>query len=103
MLLYVTWIHYLAIMNLSRNRRKLTPFARFWAYNALVIGYPLDCLFNLLLGTLFFLELPREWLFTARCDRHLDDPGWRGRNARFFCHNLLDPFDPKGTHCRDSD
>lgn len=102
-LLYVTWIHYLAIMNLSRNQRKLMPFAKFWAYNALAIGYPLDVLFNIFFGTIFFLELPKELLFTARCDRHLNDKDWRGRNARFFCQNMLDPFDPKGTHCRASD
>ncbi len=99
-LLQVTWVHYLAVMNLARNRNKLTPFSRFWAYSVLAVGYPLDMLFNAIFGTLFFVELPREWLFTNRCSRWLDDDSWRGSLARWFCRNMLDPFDPRGRHCR---
>ncbi len=100
-LLQATWVHYLAVMNLSRNRNKLTPFARFWAYSVLAVGYPLDMLFNLIFGTIFFVEPPKELLFTGRCSRLIDeDDGWRRDLAKWFCRNMLDPFDPKGIHCR---
>lgn len=97
-LMYVTWVHYLAIMNLKRNRRKLTPFAKFWAYNAIFIGYPLDIALNLVMSVPM-LDFPRELLFSAKCERLLEEGGWRGKIAAFFCRNMLDPFDPSGEHC----
>lgn len=98
-LIQLTWVHFLAVMNLSRNRNKLTKFARFWAYSILAVGYPLDILFNLVFGTIFLLEPPKELLFTARCNRLIEEDTWRGNMARWFCRNMLDPFDPNGTHC----
>jgi len=99
-LFVVTWVLYLAVMNLRRNRDKLTPAAKVIAYPVAFIGVLVDAVFNIILGTLFFLELPKEWLFTHRLERHIKESlGYRKRFARWFCVNLLDPFDPDGVHC----
>jgi hypothetical protein len=95
-----TWIFFLAVMNLKGNLSEITPVAKLFAYPTAILGWLWDCAFNIILGTLFFLELPQELLFTARCERHMKDSNWRGREARFWCRNFLDPFDPDGTHCR---
>jgi hypothetical protein len=97
-----TWIFYLAIMNLKRNRSEITFVAKLFAYPTVVVGWLWDCVFNIVVGTILFLELPRELLFSERCERHLKDDSWRGREARFWCRNLLDPFDPSGIHCKSS-
>ena len=42
-------------------------------YVYLAIGVVFDVLFNWTFGTLIFRELPREFLFTSRVQRHADD------------------------------
>lgn len=98
---FVTWVAYLAVMALKANQHELTPTAKFFAYFFLfVIGYPLDVLMNVICGTVFFLELPRETLFTARCNRHITQgSGWRKAQAQWWCCNFLDPFDFNDRHC----
>lgn len=67
-------------------------------YLLLWIGLILDTLFNWLIGSLYYREIPQEFLFTSRCNRHLTTgSGIQLARAHFACDNLLDPFE-KG-HC----
>lgn len=103
LVVYLTFVHYSAVMNLQRVRDagKLTVIQRPFAYIALGIGLVLDFLLNVAVCTLLFVELPREWLVTARLIRHKRaGQGWRFRLASWLCTNLLDNLDPKGCHCR---
>lgn len=95
---YITWIFYLAIMSLKRERGRLSKVSMVLAYPILPIGLAMDVIFNIFVGSILFLELPKQFLFTARCDSHLDKISWRGVLARWLCRNLLDPFD-NGKHC----
>lgn len=99
---WFTWSLYLAVMHLktARDSGKLTPAAKVMGYPWLIVGYVIDVLFNAVIGSLLFFELPRELLFTARVSRLNDCDGWRGRLARWICTQLLDPFDPDGKHCQ---
>lgn len=101
LLIWMTWGAYLSVMHLkvARDAGKLTPAAKILGYPWLAFGLVLDILFNAIVGSLVFLELPREWLFTARVSRWNNEPGRRGDIARWFCNELLDPFDAGG-HCR---
>lgn len=97
-----TWVLYLSIMNLKRNRDKLTTTAKVVAYPILGIGLVLDVIYNFVVGSILFVEAPQEWLFTSRLIRHIEEStGWRKRLANWFCRNFLDPFDPDpdGRHC----
>lgn len=96
---FVTWIAYLAVMALKANEAELTPTAKVFAYTFLVFGYLLDAAWNMV-ASVYFLELPREFLFTARCNRHITQgSGWRQAQAKWWCHNFLDPFDLNDRHC----
>lgn len=95
-----TWVLFLAAMNLKGNLTKITPVAKLFAYPTAIVAWLWDCAFNIFAGTLLFLELPHELVFTSRCERHMKEKGWRGQEARFWCRNLLDPFDPGGKHCQ---
>ncbi len=99
-LLMLTWVLYLAIMNLSGHRDSLRGFARFNAYCVVLpIGYLFDGALNLIVCGIF-LRRPRDWLLTGTLKRYLNtDNGWRCAVAAWVCTNLLNPFDPKGTHC----
>lgn len=96
LLMFVTFILFLAVMMLKRTRDTLPPIAKRLGYLVLGIGYLVDFAFNMA-STVPFLDLPRELLFTGRVSRLQRTTGWRARVARWFCANLLEPFDPG--HC----
>lgn len=100
--LYLTWGVYVLVMNLIRTRDVLTWQCKVFAYPIAVVGILMDVALNVFVGTALFLELPniRQLLFTARLDKHLAATSWRGGIAQWICHNLLDPFDPSGKHCK---
>lgn len=97
-----TWVQYLSIMNLKRNRDKLTKPAKVIAYPLLVIGLITDMIYNIVVGSILFVEPPKELLFTSRLKRHINEStGWKQKLALWFCKNFLNPFDPDpdGNHC----
>lgn len=95
-----TWVLYLAVMNLAANRRELTPVPKAIAYGiVLPIGYLCDAVLNLHFCVIVWRP-PRDWLLTGTLKRTLNnEQGWRESTAAWICGHLLDPFDPKGTHC----
>lgn len=105
-LIYLTWLFFLAVMALksARDNGKLTTMSKVLAYPLLGVGWLLDFSLNMA-TTPVFLDLPREWLLTIRCDRYLSIKNPVGLNkyrqglARWLCQNLLDPFQ-SGGHCR---
>lgn len=101
-LIYALWVYYLAVMCLKRANDHLPLFGatRIAAMSVLWPGYLLDFLTNMFVMTVLLLELPREWLVTARLSRHSRDDGWRGVLSRWVCSALLDRFDPSGCHCK---
>lgn len=98
----VTWIQYLAIMNLQRARDAgtLPRVAYIVGQPLLYIGLLCDMLLNVVWITIMFgFDPPREFLVTQRLERYKHGPdGWRKRLAAWWAVNLLDPFDPKGIH-----
>jgi len=107
------WVMYLALQNIIDHREKLTLPAKVFAYPAFIIGYAMDILLNLILGSIFFKEMPdipsQEDLkhfnlecltFTYRCVKHMKEDSWRGAEARWWCENFLDPFTSSGVHCK---
>ena len=101
-LMFITWILYLAIMNIAAHRQELYPIARIHAYVLLIIGIAFDVVLNVTVGTILFLELPslKRLLLTARLDQQArHGHGWRKTLAQWICTHLLNQFDPNGHHC----
>jgi len=96
----VLWALYLAVMNLKRNRDKATKTTWIMAFPVLIVGVIIDILFNWVIGSVIFLEFPRETVFTARLSRHSGCGTWRAKIAEWFCKHFLDAFDPSGNHCK---
>ena len=99
--LWAFWLLYVLVMGLYRAHlaRRLGPVTKVLGLPFLAVGAVIDALSNLTLATLLFLEPPGEWLVTQRLMRHMRGEGWRSDLARWICGNLLDPFDPDGSHC----
>ncbi|HVH92505.1 MAG TPA: hypothetical protein VM783_14095 [Candidatus Acidoferrum sp.] len=103
-MLYFTWLLYQAVMNLQRARDNgtLPRPAYYLGLPILAVGLFWDCLMNVTVVNFIFWELPKELLITSRLERHaFGADGWRKNLAKWFAANLLDPFDPRGTHVRE--
>lgn len=98
---YALWIFYLAVMNLKRvkDAGKLGKVALALGIPVLVVGLVLDFLVNVLVMTPLLLEIPQETTVTARLKRHKrESTGWRLQVTNWFASELLDHFDPGGSH-----
>jgi hypothetical protein len=102
LLMNVCWIYFIAIMKLRdmKDAGQIAGVMKLFGYPNLFIGLLLDVLVNWIPMTIIFMELPLEFLTTARLSRHIKDgSGWRKDVALWFCHNLLSPFDSSKDHC----
>lgn len=111
-LIFGTWIYFLAIMRLREMRDagkmdySLSPTLFILGRVALIIGLVMDVLVNILVATPILMELPKEWLTTARLCRwhHSTDTSWYTRNVRLRFVRLgqimLDAADTTGQHIK---
>lgn len=103
-LMWQTYVIYIAAMHLKRYEalieQKPRPI-RWFGLSVLAVGVACDVVLNVVVASVAFLDPPRELLLTRRLQRYVDKPAlaWRRGLARWVCHNMLDPFDPKGRHC----
>lgn len=97
----VTWLFYLAIMNMQGKYKTMGKTAKAIGYKIAFVGILIDVFFNFVYGTVIFLDPPRELLFTARLKRYKygEYASWRKKLAAFICEEFLDPYDPSGCHC----
>jgi hypothetical protein len=97
----VTWTLYVAVMQLKKHFKAMHIVAKAFAVPVVVLGVAFDFVLNVTVGSVIFLDPPREWLLTARLKRYHGNAasGWRGKTAEWICTNLLDQFDPDGDHC----
>ena len=76
------------------ERGQLNNFLK-WSYAPLVfLVLLLDITFNLIFGTLFFREVPREWLFTNRVKRHIKTSRRRDLTVAMYWAGVLNSIDP---------
>lgn len=100
---YLCWILYVVIMGTYRAHLtdRLTGFNRYMSIPIVVLGIVFDIIGNLILATIIFMDVPREWMFTDRLKRYKnsDKLTRRSKIATYICDNILDPFDPRNNHC----
>lgn len=101
LLVWVLWIFFVAGMRLKqvRDAGQLTSAMKVFGYPALAVGLAIDLVVNVVVGSLLFYELPREYTLSARLWRHSNESsGYRQRVALWLRVNLLDAIDPSGVH-----
>lgn len=102
MWLWVFWALYVLIMGIYRAKLdgRLTGVLLFLSWPWYMLGLTVDFISQMTIATLVFMDLPRELLVTTRLQRYMrEGPGWRRSVAGWVCDNLLDVFDPTGSHC----
>ena len=96
----VLWLAFITICNLYPHLKHDHAGVVKYAINAFLgIFLVLDTLFNIIYGSILFLELPKEWVLTMRLRRHIKNGmGWRYRLSVFICEYLIEPWDVG--HCK---
>lgn len=93
----------------DEDRLPDNKFIRFNFYIILLRELPLYLILNLIFASILFLDPPREWQFTKRCQRYIKEGNGflqfikpirklRRKIAKWICKNALDPFE-EGGHC----
>lgn len=99
--LFVFFLAYTTVLRAEENGAIKDANWLFWvaAKMVKVLGGVIDITFNIFLGTLLFLELPKlsTITFTHRCAAWMTQPGVRGDIARGICKQL-GVFDKE--HCK---
>ncbi len=100
-LFVMTFVFFVALMKMREVQDEI--FLLHWSvrwicFFILSVGLVLDTLLNWIVLTVAFVELPREFLSTARVIRHKYHSTHRRHDlALWFCKNFLTPFDKR--HC----
>jgi hypothetical protein len=90
------YILFMAYGTLHRLQKAgmLDWFDKFFLSPFVVIGYLEDIVFRMLFGTFLYMDFSFDTLvFTAQCKKWLNDPGWRGLEARWW-QKRLNKIDP---------
>lgn len=100
---YCLWVLYLAVMNLARVHQlgQLSKPVFYLSVPLLAVAYAIDILFNVIVGTVLFLQPPAlsRLTLSARMDDLIrTGSGWRKTFAIWFVKHLLQPFDTTGQH-----
>lgn len=103
--LILLWYAYILVMGLYRAHLmgRLHGLAKWLAYPAVIVGWLMDWLANVVIASVVFAEPPARWneLVTDRLSRYVRGPMGRRRTlALWVCVHLLDYIDPTGTHCK---
>ena len=82
------FLGYPTVQRLKEHRDQLGWISKVPVYFALFFGILADVIFNATWGTVVFREWPKEWTFSERLQRHVNNP----RAAKWiFRVNLIDP------------
>ena len=99
--LYVFFLAYVALHVAQKNGKLAAApkVVQLIAWSILLLAVVADVGFNVICGSLIFLEWPSRsaLTFSTRCSSHLQEPSWRGRIARWVCNGWLNPMD--AGHC----
>lgn len=94
---------YIAAINLFRDWGSMPLWIRVASAPILIVMVLTDFLAQITLFTLFFFDLPKEFMVTQRLERYRLDSEykgtWRERIATVICTQALNPFDPTRHHC----
>ena len=76
---------YKGVMWLKARRDTLSFWDKLVAYPFVFLGYILDIVYNIVVGTITFRDFPKELLFTSRLIRYKEQgKGWRYDKAALF-------------------
>jgi len=92
------WILFINVMTWKKNANKIPKWLTYPLYVIVAIAYIWDVVFNIIFGTIMFLDIPQELTLTGRMRRIIiTKEDWRLDFAIFICKKLVEPWDPK--HC----
>lgn len=95
--LYWMWFLFVGGIHILQKWDTLPWPSKVLGAGPVVYAVIVDVVLNIVLISVLFWELPKEWTMSTRFHRHQEVPGWRAPISRWVCQNLLNPFDRE--HC----
>jgi hypothetical protein len=98
----VLWIFFVNVMTWKHHEEKIPKYLKPILWVIAFIGYIYDIVFNIIYGSIMFLE-PPHWerlTLSARLSHILiveNDDSWRWKTAYWICTTLIEPWDQG--HC----
>jgi hypothetical protein len=80
----------ISLLALSKIHKEFLPRWTAWFNPLFYIFVILDVVYNIVVGSVLFWEWPKEWLFTTRVQRRVD----QGDNHAIFIGHVLNRLDP---------
>lgn len=98
--IWALWVMFVCVMRLKmlKDAGQLTTAMKVFGYPTLAVGLVLDFLVNVVIGSVLFLEIPKEYTLSSRLWRLSNGDGWRKKVALSIRVGLLDAIDPSGVH-----
>jgi len=91
-------------MTLKKHQKKIPKYIQYLILPVVgplfILGYLIDVAFNIVYGTVLFMERPRHWTLSERLREILitEEPDtYKWKLAYIFCHYLIEPWDKN--HC----
>lgn len=78
---YVLFLAFTMYASILQAWGRLKIGIKILVFPALLIFGIIDVIFNLVVGSILFRELPRQFTLSQRLCQHLIDPDWRGHIA----------------------
>jgi hypothetical protein len=98
--IYAFYLLFVVTMAAKAAWPTLTILPRILLAPVAIVAVLLDVVFNVVVATFIFMDLPQEYMFTQRLNRYkYGESDWRMSVAVWICKNLLDVFQ-SGGHCR---
>lgn len=98
--LVVFYVLYVFSINIWESRKEISNFTLGAVAPVLLLMIMTDFVMQMTLFSLFFMDIPRNLLVTARLKRYRAQPsGWRKRFADALCTRGLNTMAPTKFHC----
>lgn len=96
---FVLWFFFINVMTWRKYEAKIPKIIKPLLYVLAAVGYVIDVIFNIVYGSVMFLELPKQLTLSERLSEILrrKSRGYKYKLAYFLCSKMIEPWDYN--HC----
>jgi len=96
----ILWFLFINVMTWKKYKDKIPEWVLPFLYVVVYIAYAWDIIFNILFGSIIFMQVPKHATLSARLSYNLvalEPETWRWKMSYFVCRYIIEPWD--WNHC----
>ena len=97
---FVLWLFFINVMTWKKHREHIPKVLQYPLYVIALVGYVVDVVFNLVYGSIIFMEWPKQWTLSKRLRElliRMPKSSYKWKVAYFMCTKMIEPWD--WNHC----